>query len=198
MEKNLQQRHAQLQQAYPQVEVPLWTMDEHRVGLKSVQRRAWFPWWLVPTAPFAWRFQWCWVYGFVRPDTGETDWWLLPKVSAVVFSQVLAAFAQTYGIDPHHPVLLVLDQAAWHTSSELQLPPGLHLEFLPPYSPELQPAERLWPLLDEPVVNKCFDSLEALEDVLAQRCQQLAAQPELISRWTCFHWWPLQPLPVSH
>lgn len=149
MEKNLQQRHAQLQQTYSQVEVPIWTMDEHRVGLKSIQRRAWFPWWVVTIAPFTWRFQWCWVYGFVRPDTGETDWWLLPKVKAEVFSQVLAAFAQTHGIDQYHPVLLVLDQAGWHTSSKLQLPPGLHGEFLPPYSPELQPAERLWPLLDE-------------------------------------------------
>ena len=48
-------------------------------------------------------------------------------------------------------MLLVLDGARWHTSKSLKIPEGIHLEFLPPYSPELQPAERLWPLTNEPI-----------------------------------------------
>jgi len=86
--------------------------------------------------------------------------------------------AQANGIDEQHPAILVLDQARWHTTEKLIVPEGLYLEFLPPYSPELQPAERLWPLLDEPVVNELFEDLEALTEVVAQRCCQLAKQPE--------------------
>jgi hypothetical protein len=37
--------------------------------------------------------------------------------------------------------------------TSLKLPEGLPLVPLPAYSPELQPAERLWPLPDEPLVN---------------------------------------------
>ncbi|WP_353738116.1 hypothetical protein [Microcystis sp. M038S2] len=37
------------------------------------------------------------------------------------------------------------------------------LDFLPAYSPELQPAERLWSLVDEPLVNEYFETIEALE-----------------------------------
>ena len=33
----------------------------------------------------------------------------------------------------------------WHTSEQVKIPQGLHLEFIPSHSPELQPAERLWP-----------------------------------------------------
>jgi transposase len=43
-------------------------------------------------------------------------------------------------------VVLVLDNAGWHSSDKLVAPEGLMLAFLPPYSPELQPAERLWEL----------------------------------------------------
>ena len=44
-----------------------------------------------------------------------------------------------------------------------------HLVFLPPYSPEVQPAERLWPLSNEPLANRVFPSLNELEEVQAER-----------------------------
>jgi hypothetical protein len=55
---------------------------------------------------------------------------------------------------------LVVDRARWHTSEKVVVPEGIFLEYLPPYSPELQPAERLWCLADELKVNKSFDSLD--------------------------------------
>lgn len=54
------------------------------------------------------------------------------------------------------------------------VPEGIFLMPLPPYSPELQPAERLWCLVDEALVNKSFDKIEDLEEVLAERCQILS------------------------
>ena len=70
------------------------------------------------------------------------------------------------------------------------VPDGLHLVFLPPYSPELQPAEHLWPFSDEPLVNRHFQTLEALEEALATRCVTLQQQPDIIRSATHFHWWP--------
>ena len=48
----------------------------------------------------------------------------------------------------------MLDNPGWHGPGGLTVPDGIKLVFLPPYSPELQPAECLWVLVDEPVVNK--------------------------------------------
>ena len=87
-------------------------------------------------------------------------------------------------------MVLVLDQARWHISDKLEVPEGIHLMFLPPYSPELQPAERLWPLTNQPIANRYFETLDELEEVLVTRCQVLMAQPRLIQDYTCFHWWP--------
>jgi transposase len=84
----------------------------------------------------------------------------------------------------------VADQAGWHKSRDLRLPEGLHLLFLPSHSPELQPAERLWPLTNEPLANRVFRSRDCLEDVQAERCRWLQAHPDIIRGRTSFHWWP--------
>ena len=67
----------------------------------------------------------------------------------------------------------------------------MDLYFLPPYSPELQPAERLWPLTNEVVANQTPQSIEELEELLMVRCQRLLQQQDLISGLTCYHWWPV-------
>lgn len=166
-------------------------MDEHRVGLKPVLRRVWIPWWDIATAKVHWRFEWVWVYGFVHPASGRTYWWLLPRVNIDLFNQVLADFAQHFGLGPNKHILLCVDQAGWHTSDQVVLPEGLHLELLPSYSPELQPAERLWSIVDEPIANRTFEKIEDLEQSLYDRCRVLLKQCDLIRGLTNFHWWQL-------
>jgi transposase len=56
----------------------------------------------------------------------------------------------------------------------------MNLVFMPPYSPELQPAERLWSLINEPLANQAFDTIADVEEVVYQRCQRLLQQADLI------------------
>ena len=53
-----------------------------------------------------------------------------------------------------------------------------------------KPAERLWPLANEAVANRCFEDLAAPSDALEPHCPTLAGQPELIRGHTLFGWWP--------
>jgi transposase len=85
---------------------------------------------------------------------------------------------------------LVVDQAGWHTAKRLTIPEGIHLEFLPSHSPELQPAERLWPLSNEGVANRHFEQMENLEKALVERCVALCGQSEIIRSYIRYHWWP--------
>ncbi len=167
-------------------------MDEHRLGLKPIYRRIWAEKGFNLTAKIKWKYQWLWVYGFVHPQSGETYFWILPKVNIRLFKRVLNDFVRQFNISKNNQVILVLDRAGWHVSKTIQenLPEGLHLEFLPPYSPELQPAERLWPILDEPLANKSFENLEQLEDVIYSRCRSILFQPDLVKRLTNYHWFP--------
>ena len=181
--------------AHPAATVGLWAEDEHRLGLLPVVRRVWAPKGQRPTAQMARRYEWLYVYGFVRPGTGRSWWCLLPRVSTDAFAVALAAFARDEGIDAAHRAVVVVDQAGWHTAHDLAVPEGIDLVRLPSYSPELQPAERLWALVDEAVANRAVADLDALEDVLVARCRTLEADPPRLHAHTHFHWWPAEPHP---
>ena len=136
-----------------------------------------------------WQFKWLWLYAFVHPQTGETYWWILPYVNTELFNRVLEDFARELKLGAKKRVLVAIDQAGWHITKKLKVPEGLDLILLPSHSPELQPAERLWTLVDEPIVNRSFETLDDLEEVLFRRCQSLLQQQDLIRGLTGFHWW---------
>ena len=176
--------------AHPTSAVEVWATDEHRLGLLPVVRRVWAPRGRRPTAWVRRRYQWLYVYGFVRPATGQSWWCLLPTVSTEAFGLALAEFARDQGIGPDRRIVLVLDNAGGHAATGLAVPEGIHFAFLPPASPELQPAERLWALVDEPIANRTLADLDELETVLADRCRALRADRRRVKAHTRFHWWP--------
>lgn len=136
------------------------------------------------------RYEWVWIYAFVNPQMGETYWLLLPTVTIPLFNLALKEFAQAQKVGKDKLIILVIDQAGFHDSKKIIVPEGIRLVFLPPYCPELQPAERLWPLCNEGVANCAFKNIGHLEDVQVKRCQMLLKQQELVSAKTLFHWWP--------
>lgn len=186
---NLPQQIELIQQQHPNATVEVWAFDEHRLGLKPIVRRVWAPIGERPVAQVKHRYEWLYVYGFVHPATGHTEWLLLPRVNVNWFNVALAEFARCVGASATHRMVLVLDNAGWHRSEKVVIPEGIHLLFLPPYSPQLQPAERLWELVDEPLVNRSFDTLDELEPILVNRCRTLSAMTTQVQGRTQFYWW---------
>lgn len=176
--------------AFPHAKIELWATDEHRIGLKPLLRRVWAPIGQRPIAPVRHRFAWRYLVGFVHPASGRTVFQLATSVSIALFEVELAAFAEAVGASPTKQIVLVLDRAGWHTSVRLRVPEHLHVLFLPPYSPELQPAEHLWPLTNSVLINRHFATIDDLEEVQLARCAELQQQPAIIRSTTCFHWWP--------
>lgn len=172
------------------VKFTLWTFDEHRIRLLPISRGMWVPKGSHPTRPVVTRYRWPYLNGFVNPEEGNTFWLTLPTVSLEVFSQVLLEFADFQKIDENNQVILVLDGAGFHNEKGLSVPKGVHLVFLPPYSPELQPAEKLWPLSNEGIANEYFPTLDELEEKQCQRCQKLREMKEKIKNTCLFNWWP--------
>jgi transposase len=163
-------------------------------GLKPLLRRIWAPIGHRPVAPVQHRYAWRYLVGFVHPASGRTLFHLATSVSIPLFEADLAAFARQAGARPSQQIVLVLDlvldRAGWHASQRLRVPNHVHLLFLPPYSPALQPAEHLWPLTTTPLINRHFTSIEELEEAQLAHCAALQRQPERIRSTTLFHWWP--------
>ena len=153
-------------------------------------RRVWAPVGERPIAKLKRGYEWTYLYGFVRPTTGEVYWLILPTVNKELFSLALGEFAKELGAGEDKHIALVVDRAGWHTSGEVELPEGIHLELLPSGSPELMPAERLWPLSNEAIANRLFEEICEVEEALLERCVQLLDQAETIKNLTNYHWWP--------
>jgi hypothetical protein len=184
-------------QAHPEAEVELWAMDEHRVGLIPILRRVWAPRGKRPRAVVRPRYEWLYLVAFVHPESGRTSFWIVPQLTAAIFAAVLAAFVEEQEFNERKRLLLVLDGAGWHTADRVRAPPGATFIPQPPYSPELQPTERLWPVSNEPFANRSFKSIAELEAVLARRCCEMAEMQDFLRGLTFYHWWP-STLPDTH
>ena len=196
--QELPKKVKELKEKSPKAEIEVWFFDEHRVGLKPILRKVWALVGSRPKAVVEHRYEWVYVYGFVEPKSGRTYWYLIPRVNTKWLNLVWETFAREVGASTEKIILLVQDRAGWHQSKKVKLPIGIVTEFLPAYSPELQPAERLWPLVDEPLVNQHFERIEELEEVLAKRCCILQEQMrEEIKKLTNYHWLKYDKLLVS-
>jgi hypothetical protein len=167
-------------------------MDEHRIGLKPITRGIWAPIGERPIALGHHRFEWLYVTGFVEPATGRTVWNISNAVCKEMFEMILVDFAKSVGAGPDKRIVMQLDQAGWHGPENINLPDGIRFVFQPSHSPELQPAEHLWEFVDEPLANRCFETIESLDQAVGERCVALIHQPDIIRDSTLFHWWPRQ------
>lgn len=151
-------------------------------------RRQWAPKGERPIACAGPRYEWLYLYAFVRPVTGQVVGFLGNTVNTALFAAILAVFAREVGADPGKSVLVTLDSAGWHSSAQLTPPSGVRFCFLPAYTPELQPAERLWPLTNKAIANRDFATLDELDAALVERCRRLDEQLGLIKALTQYTW----------
>jgi transposase len=109
-------------------------------------------------------FDWFYVYGAVAPTTGESFFFELPHLNHRNFQVFLDEFAQAF---PDTLNLLVLDKSGGHTAKRLRIPENVRLVWLPPYSPELNPIERVWRDLKDQLAWQQFPDVEVQQEYVA-------------------------------
>jgi transposase len=146
-------------------------MDEGRFGLKSTYTRTWTRRGITPTVRVLQGYRNFYAYSCVCPENGDHFTLFLPEVNSEMMALFLREFSNEHQGDR---VLIVLDQAGWHTAKALDIPTNIELLHLPPYSPELNPVERLWRHLKTAATHNLFhDSLDQLMDALQLAIQDL-------------------------
>lgn len=188
MEKNLRRRVRRLRAANPDKAVEVWAEDECRLGPKPTTRRVWAPRGCRPRCGGRTRFDWLYVYGFTRPSTGHTFARLVRRVNADRMADVLAAFAAHADPRGEKVLLVLVDNAGWHVAKRLAVPANVRLHFLPASTPELQPAEPLWPLVREAVANRSVGRIDRLRAILRTRLAYLAEHPEVVRPVVGYRW----------
>ena len=88
-----------LEQDNPNSEIDVWFFDEHRIGLKPILKKVWSKIGSRPEAIVSHRYEWLYVYGFVKPKTGETLCYLIPRVNTNWLNLVYQQFAIDAGVN---------------------------------------------------------------------------------------------------
>ena len=172
-------------QAHPGARVQLWCQDEARVGQKGRGARVWFERGVRPEGPIDHRYASAWLYGAVRPGTDEAFALVLTEVGAAAMQTFLDRFAATLSEGVHAAMLL--DGAGWHTAGEIVVPANVSLVFLPPYSPKLNPAERLWLFLRERFLSlRLFRDLDDIIDGCCDAWNRMTAERGRVASLTDF------------
>ena len=135
----------QIQQDHPDKTIEVWFQDEARFGQQGTLTKVWAPKGSRPTAIKQTEYEWVYLFAAVNPMTGDSSAMLAPTVNTDYMNEHLRFICEQAGKNKH--VVLVLDQAGWHVAKALKVPNNITLLHLPPYSPELNPIERVWAYL---------------------------------------------------
>jgi transposase len=152
----------------------IFFFDEGRFGLQSTITRVWAKRGEPVNVKVQQGYKSFYSYSCVSPHSGESFSLLLPEVNTDMMNIYLDEFSKEYS---NKDILVILDQAGWHKAKDLKVPQNTVLMFLPPYSPELNPVEKLWHWLRKEVThNSLFKTLEELMDGLEKEFRKLTPQ----------------------
>jgi hypothetical protein len=165
-------------------------MDEARIGQKGRLTRVWSQKGMRPRGVRQHGFASAHLFGAVCPARGEGVALVLPEVSTAAMNVFLAELSRALPAGTH--AALVLDGAGWHVSEDLTVPADLSLVPLPPYSPELNPVERVWEHLRERWLSHrvLAGGYEAVVDAACAAWNALLAEPGRLRSLTSFPWLP--------
>jgi transposase len=125
------------------------------------------------------------LFAACRPGTDEAFALALPEATAASRAVFLARFARE--LEPGAHAALILDRAGWHVARGLAVPANVTLVPLPPYSPELNPVERVWLYLRERFLShRVLDGYPAVLDAACRAWNALAAEPGRLASLTAY------------
>ena len=111
------------------------------------------------------RTQSTYLFGAVCPERGAGAALVLPACNTEAMQLHLDEIATK--VTPGAHAVLLVDQAGWHLSTGLVVPPNITIMALPPKCPELNPVENVWQFLrDNWLSNRVFKSYDDLVDQL--------------------------------
>jgi transposase len=169
-----------------QLPICLMFQDEARFGRMSDPRSCWAPAPHRPVVNLALIREFRYEYAAVSPWDGCLDYMTVEKMNTDSMARFLAQVSTA-----HHDefIVMVLDGASSHKSKELKIPDNVSLIPLPPYSPELNPAEQIWNLLRRDYfANRVFESLDAATKQAECGLAEMAANKSAVRQLTNWTW----------
>jgi len=169
-----------------QLPLRLMFQDEARFGRMSDPRTCWAPAPHRPVVDLALVREFRYEYAAVSPWDGCLDYMTAEKMNTESMNLFLEQISKAHS---NEFMVMVLDGASSHKSKDLMIPENVSLVLLPPYSPELNPAEQIWNVLRRDYfANRVFDSLDAATKQAVHGLAQMANNKKSIRQLTNWPW----------
>jgi hypothetical protein len=152
--------------------------DEWRLGLRGQVRKVLAPRGARVVQRLQLRYQWIYLLLAVDPRAGRLRWCWLERCRAAALKPVLAAWA---------PDAVVWDGHGAHTARLLADLPIARVR-LPPYSPELNPAERVFQELRRRVEGRTYATVADKQAIADAYLADLDARPDRVRRLCGWDW----------
>jgi transposase len=176
-------------QSFPPEDVrPLkvFFQDEARFGRISELFSCWAPAGVRPVVQAQIIRQYTYVFSAVCPHDGESFSLILPYADSAAMEIFMEGLSEQYS---QYRLILVMDQAAWHRTSNLNRFKNIRIIYLPPYSPEVNPAEHLWEHIREKYLRHgSWLSMDTLEDKLEKALVLVQKSKQIIQGLVGFNW----------
>jgi len=164
----------------------LMFQDEARFGRMSDPRSCWAPAPHRPVVNLALIREFRYEYGAISPWDGSIDFMTADKMNTENMNRFLKQVSEKY---KNEFIIMVLDGASSHKSKDLEIPLNVSFVRLPPYSPELNPAEQIWNMLRRDYfANRVFDTLDAAITQAESGLSEMAADKSVNKHWANWPW----------
>jgi len=148
----------------------LFFQDESRFGLFTRNGKSLTAIGIKPKCPYQQVFLSLYLFGAFSPITGDSFLLELPNCNSGNFQIYLDEFSKAF---PDSYNIIVLDNGAFHKAKTLKIPKNIGLIFLPPYCPELNPAENMWAQFKRAYTNLFCKTLDDVSDFITSFIQNL-------------------------
>jgi hypothetical protein len=125
------------------------------------------------------RFTWAYLFGATCPARGVGAAIVMPEVNVEAMNKHLVEISRNVSVGAI--AVLTMDGAGWHNSPRLKIPDNIVPLRLPPYAPELNPAENIWEYLrGNQLSNRLYKDYEDIVDACCDAWNALMRLPEVI------------------
>ncbi len=178
-----------LQRTYKGKRIRLFFQDEARIGQKGRVCHVWWTRGKRPPGVCDRRFTYAYIFAAVEPGTDNAFALVMPYADTDAMQAFLDGFAETIAENEH--AVMILDGAGWHSAQDLVVPDKITLVPLPPYSPELNPVERVWLYLKERFLShRLLNDYEAIVTAACSAWNRLVAEAGRIKTLCSYPWIP--------
>lgn len=152
--------------------------DESRFGLFTRNGKSLTAKGVKPICTYQNIFRSTYIFGAFSPYNGDSLVMELPNCNGENFQIFLNELSKK---NPEEFKVVVLDNGAFHKGKSLIIPKNIALLFLPPYSPELNPAELVWLNMKRRITNIIYKTMDELKEKLDEIVKILITKEFIMS-----------------